>query len=91
MEWYLKMKESEYDINPDKFDREKDQDLPYTKKYASYLARLPVYKEVLRITDVFLKKGLDKEKWITKMSRTAAKKSTSKGRKAKKPAAVLSS
>lgn len=36
MEWYIKMKESEYDINPDKFDKEKDPDLPYTIKYKNY-------------------------------------------------------
>lgn len=88
------MKESEYDINPDKFDREKDPESEYpTKKYKNYKDRLPVYIELLGITDTFLKKGLEKEKWIPKMSRVAkpAKASKSKSKEKKKKESTLTS
>jgi hypothetical protein len=79
MEWYCNSKEVLL---------ERDSSYQITKKYTSYHTKIPVFKQLLKITDAFLNKGLEKEKYLTKISREVKKKGVAARPKKKKESTV---
>jgi hypothetical protein len=78
LEWYIHAQK----------ERAKDPESKKSRKTNSYQERLPFFKEVLKLTDAFLNKGMDKEKYISKMSRTTKSKATVIKKKPKKESTI---
>lgn len=78
MEWYCHSKEHELETDPE---------FKVSQKYNNYILKIPIFKEVLKLTDTFLNKGLEKEKYLTKISREVKKKGAAK-KKLKKESSI---
>ena len=80
MEWYCNSKEHLH---------ERDPSYQITKKYTSYNSKISVFKQLLELTDDFLNKGLEKEKYLTKISRELKKKGVVSAKKKVKKKPLL--